>query len=1066
MGGRSRGAAVSDVNQNGSYGSIRHSRDLQSPGAAADHNDNDDGSIPSRGEQHGLEQHTSFRRKRDTTRVVTSVEKALRHLLVLLVAYVVGVQHPECMSLARRLLEWFGIAWITCLVILILTYLQQESSTLEIPQDETTISLLQQQQEQQQERLVFVPQDVEAPQVQEQETPQVSKQAHPSLEKFYVIDTFTDTRIHPNSPKLHALENPLFTGTMLAMIRTPNVDDPTIPSGSACNEQVSSYFRDKQRRFEFHFQVKLKKQPDGSIYFACEVDDSIKLGMVQRAFVYSAMAFCKKMNNSFHYSLSGGATNPEDEKYEKVHIGFPVEMGFDRLVVTKPGEPVPKLGQAIYEDPELVKLRKKGLYKIDWNTEDTYTFAVWSAYVDFLDWSSLNLPGLRPFSLAGITGPQHITLTLFCISPDLEKHYRADMDILTEIELSNAEHTLLGPAAKRWAAKQNNLILESSDAVYEQEEGLVIPRAPSYDTEDNEDEDEEAQTVAELGEGMYLRSGDSVILQEGFPGGSEDVSFAGCLSNGGGFAVLQERGSSTIVIEKVRRGIQDRRSSPRSLIKSGDKIMIKLITKGRDGDEKDVKYLSIHRGWWLKFVSTQPTKNGFFTIHTHETEFNDRFASSETQTSYLTLGGTFWLRHSRWSKYEVGVSAKQSPTYGGRMLGLYIPGSSNQREEIANPDDEDDAQLLELDESEGKRQHSWMRPLLLSAQKVSPAVDSTLMSKELPSLSPATSFQMSFSDHDLPISLSAGNFRIDVPGWIETVDRTDRRRQLLYIVRISLHQEKEIEAETDIAEASVEVEVLRKTVMSVVRFRNGNEIAELIRLGRALKRNSPLRPRKQDSTFDGATPSRYVITSCFCLSCVNHSCITHHYFIITPDLAGTHDEAEVVSPMNRKEDSPNIPKSPSLDALNLESSPKESQGLSRGHHSFDNDLLSIESDSEADSESDLSDSEEGLCDSGADDTFEAPMDITPTSTRKRNKIIGSIARSVKTGTSKTGKQVVKGSKKVGKGTVRTGKAIIAPISRAPVHSKKPPVKEPKSAKRKAKRRREGRDHYVVVNRTL
>ncbi len=852
VGGRSRGAPVSDVNQHGSYGSIRHSnRDLQSDGTAVD----DDGSInisPRR--QQRVNEHTfsMTSNEQTTSRVVTSVEKALRHFLVLLVAYVVGVRHPEFMSLARRLLEWFGIAWITCLVILILSYIQQPSSTDAHEQDETTLPLLQEQ-----EGLAVV-QDVEAPQVVVVEEKHISKQEHSSLEKFYVIDRFTDTRIIPNSSKLHTLENPLFTGTMLAMIRTPNVDDPTLPSGTACNETVSSYFRDKQRRFEFQFQVSLKKRPDGAIYFACEVDDSIKLGMVQRAFVYSAMAFCKKMNNSFHYSLSGGKEE-EDGKYEKVHIGFPVEMGFDRLVVTKPGEPIPKLGEAIYEDPELVKLRKKGIHKIDWNTEDTYTFAVWSAYVDFLDWSSLNLPGLRPFSLAGITGPQHITLTLFCISPDLDKHYRADMDILAEIELSNTEHTLLGPGAKRWAAKQNNLILESSDAALEQEEDLVIPRAPSYDTEENEDEDEEAQTVSELGEGMYLRSGDSVILQEGFPGGSEDVSFAGCLSNGGGFAVLQERGSSTIVIEKVRRGIQDRRT-PRLLIKSGDKIMIKLITKGRDGDEKDVKYLSIHRGWWLKFVSTQPTKNGFFTIHTHETEFNDRFASSETQTTYLTLGGTFWLRHSRWSKYEVGVSAKQSPTYGGRMLGLYIPGSSNQREEIANPDDEDDAQLMELDESEGKRQNSWMRPLLFTAQKVSPALDTTLMSKELlPSLSPANSFQMSFSDRDVPISLSAGNFRIDVPGWIETVDRTDRRRQLLYIVRVSLHQEKETEAEPFVAEASVEVQVSRKAILSVVRFRNGNEIAELIRLGRALKRNSPLRSRKQDWSPDVATPPRYAI---------------------------------------------------------------------------------------------------------------------------------------------------------------------------------------------------------------
>lgn len=191
------------------------------------------------------------------------------------------------------------------------------------------------------------------------------------------------------------------------------------------------------------------------------------------------------------------------------------------------------------------------------------------------------------------------------------------------------------------------------------------------------------------------------------------------------------------------------------------------------------------------------------------------------------------------------------------MLGLYNPGSSNQREEVTNPDDEDDGQLLELDESEDKRQNSWMRPLLLTAQKVSPVLD--VVNKEIPpSLSPTTSFQMSFSDQDLPIYLSAGNFRIDVPGWIETVDRTDRRRQLLYIVRISVDQEKGIKAEVDASAQSVEVEAGGKTVVSVVRLRNGNEIAELIRLGRALKRTSSLRLRKHASSSDDLAQSRYV----------------------------------------------------------------------------------------------------------------------------------------------------------------------------------------------------------------
>lgn len=192
----------------------------------------------------------------------------------------------------------------------------------------------------------------------------------------------------------------------------------------------------------------------------------------------------------------------------------------------------------------------------------------------------------------------------------------------------------------------------------------------------------------------------------------------------------------------------------------------------------------------------------------------------------------------------------------------------------------------------------------------------------------------------------------------------------------------------------------------------------------------------------------------------------------------SHDAVETAgSAMKHDKDELEIPKTPSMGDLNLEGSPIEPSALSpTGSVSFDDDLRVLVDEanvSDLDSDEDSFSSDDEGVDMGTEVVLDvsSPMDLTPTSAggRKRNKFIGSIARGVKTGTSITGKKVVKGSKKVGKGTVRgtvrTGKAIIAPISRAPVHSKKPPVKEPKS-KRKAKRRREGRDHYVVVNRTL
>jgi hypothetical protein len=102
-------------------------------------------------------------------------------------------------------------------------------------------------------------------------------------------------------------------------------------------------------------------------------------------------------------------------------MSFLVEDGSNRLVVTEPGETIPKLGGGIEEDAESIKRRKKapiawnakdtydmalwrnepkvgGVIEEDaesikrrkkapiaWNTKDTCTMALWSAYVDFLD---------------------------------------------------------------------------------------------------------------------------------------------------------------------------------------------------------------------------------------------------------------------------------------------------------------------------------------------------------------------------------------------------------------------------------------------------------------------------------------------------------------------------------------------------------------------------------------------------------------------------------------------------------------------------------------------------------
>lgn len=136
-----------------------------------------------------------------------------------------------------------------------------------------------------------------------------------------------------------------------------------------------------------------------------------------------------------------------------------------------------------------------------------------------------------------------------------------------------------------------------------------------------------------------------------------------------------------------------------------------------------------------------------------------------------------------------------------------------------------------------------------------------------------------------------------------------------------------------------------------------------------------------------------------------------------------------------------------------------------------------ETDDQLESESESSDFGEEISAEeyySADPDFDANHCATmlplhsPQRQRKGRKFMGKIAKSMKAGTSMTGKKVVKQGKRVGKRTVITGKAFISPISG--VRPKKPPLGEPKSkvksTERRASRRRKVRDHHVAVKRAV
>lgn len=1098
------------------------------------------------------------RRRIEFDWAVHSMEQTMRTIVLMCLAYIVGAKKPEWLTYIVRVTEYFVTAWVTCLLILLLAQFQRnhpkwgrglapvplrrEEELNYLPNQSLSVPVAVTPREQQQSSINSVHRELpplQTPDTLPSDIPQATPHvpikrissldesvastpetplSHPAMSCFYIVDANTGERIYPNSATPVHISNEWFDLDMLVLLRTPDVDDPKAEKGLPCNDKWVEYLRPRQRRFEFQYQMKLKKLPKGkAFYFSCEVDQPIKMGVIQRAFVGAAMAFMKSANPTFHYSITGSKERTADGRYEKPHMSFTVEYSLDRLVITKPGETPPQLGTVIHEDPDALKQRKKGA-PVDWNLQDTYTMALWSAYVDFLDWRVLNLPGIRPFGLAPILGTQGFSMSMYLIEEkrDNDKHYQKDITNVVNFELSNDKYAEKGPCARKWAEaherkqkeklqRPNTSSIESNDTTEGGDDlllGQELQTARSTEEVQVEEDEEDAETAAQLGEGIYVRSGDSVCLREFQDNVDFDNSKVSCVANGGGFAVLQEQ-DSIVIIEKTRR------SKKSQLIKSGDTVLFKRIQK--NGDETETRYLTIHRGWWLKWVLTVPSKNGFFTIHTQETEFEKAGHGSthtiDTQSSYLTMGGSFTLRHKRWSNYHVGVAGEPSPTYGGRMLGLYNPkrtDNATAEEQYQSEEGEPDEAFPELKASKP----TWMQPLTLTA--IEPP---TLAVPSLP-ITPRSRSDQNADGDEMPLDspgyfnphaliFSADHTHADVPAWIEMLNRTKRTRQLTYVVRVSRRPKEEQKVETE------DIEGIDKRPDTFIRLRTGRELAQIMRVGQSVRHSlfaddpSPRAQRKSDMRLTGSEKSAALSRTNHSLRQSSQSSVDLTPGAMTPPASdgidptlldgGQHNEGGVTQEIPSEFTFDTIGKGDDSDEESIESVEEEHQyesddALLNSTYEYveeEGEEVEVESELETDlseNEGEQTEPEEGpRKKKGVVGKSKALLGKSVKATAggvvktaklgvKTTKLTGKVAlatgklsaKAVVGASKLTGKAAVgttkvafRGGKKAVNAGKTAGRAVIAPVSRK---SKKPPKTEPKTKHHKEK--------DVAVSKTL
>ena len=610
-------------------------------------------------------------------------------------------------------------------------------------------------------------------------SPVFPPQNHPDLEDVFVINDYNHERATCNDDKIE-LETEYIKGFAWFSVRTKDADLKTVPSvsgGTPQNDKVSNYFRKKQRRFELQMQFKFKKVPDSNLFIGFFIEEQIQLGMVQRAFVNAALGFLqKKLKGSLHCNTTGDSRKEEgqlSDHLEQPHFSISLLQTLDRFVVSPEGVVPPQLGTEIHEDTDSIKRRKTTGFSIEFNCKDTYTMCIWSAYVDFVKWKVVNLPMVRPFSIASVIGDQPLSVIIYSLKSEANNtetiHSKANMNQLLNYQVSNRKCCAISGARKRFIEKCMIPPQQNGTALYRNE---VSDDEESVDDEYSSDEldDTTVAVVEDLGGGIYVHSGDSVVLREQ----SDEQGRYSTLTNSGGYATLASFSSTTVVLEKVKIP-QDCQHYESNLIRNGDTILIKSLSD----ESTPPSYLSVYKGCWLKWTTRVPRSSGFFLVNTIAPE-SKHGTQIDAHSLYLRLGGEFSLTSKSFG-VKVGIQRYDSAAFGGRLLGLRSKSKS----------DTNDKRTL--------------APLLLCADEQGTPSLSFKSSSPQKSLSP---HQHSEQERDL------FQYEVDVPAWIEMLHRSKRSLQRIYVIRATGDASK-----------------------SFIKLRTGKDLTPLIRLGISFESN-------------------------------------------------------------------------------------------------------------------------------------------------------------------------------------------------------------------------------------
>jgi hypothetical protein len=197
----------------------------------------------------------------------------------------------------------------------------------------------------------------------------------------------------------------------------------------------------KNRCLELQVQGKFLRAPKGTLWMGGVIGDKMKLSWLLQAFCGALLAVIRKLSpGAVHHSFGESST-------EKPCIVSTWHHFVDRMVITTDGETPPVLGDGDVKEPDADrKARKKSKVVPPINVGATYTFSIYTMYVDLLSWKVIKLPGLKPFDLHTFWGDQSLTLGMYDlpgdvpnpkVHPDIDRNYFFQFQFLHDRKCSN-----------------------------------------------------------------------------------------------------------------------------------------------------------------------------------------------------------------------------------------------------------------------------------------------------------------------------------------------------------------------------------------------------------------------------------------------------------------------------------------------------------------------------------------------------------------------------------------------------------------------------------------------------